>query len=154
MRKPVTWIVLTDAARARVVRNPPRSHDLHQPPLETVLEVSGVRRPLREIMADRPGRSFASTGARRSAMAYHSDPVRDETRSFAASIVSAVAARFEAGDFDRLVICAPPRMLNALRETMPDALADRVITQVAKDFTKLPELELHKRLLDLPSVPE
>lgn len=154
MTRPVVWILLADAARARVVRSPQRSKDMHQAALETVLEVAAERRPLREIMADRPGRSFASTGARRSAMEYHSDPVRDETRGFAASIASALEARLRRGDFDRLVICAPPRMLNVLRETMSDALAASIKTQLAKDFTKLSELELHKRLQDLVGVPE
>lgn len=154
MRKPVIWILLADATRARVVRIPQHSHDFQQAPLETTLEVSAEHRPLREIMADRPGRSFTSITGRRSAMEYRSDPVRDETRSFATSIMSAVEARFKRGDFDQLVICAPPRMLDALRETMPEALAAVINSAVAKDFTKLPELELHKRLQDLTGIPD
>ena len=98
-----------------MVRNPRRSNELGLPPLETVFEVGTEHRPLREIMADGPGRSFASTDARRSAMEYHSDPLLDDTCRFATSIVSALEARFERGDFDGLVICALPRMLNALR---------------------------------------
>ena len=105
-------------------------------------------------MADRPGRSFASTGARRSTMECHSDPVPDDTRSFATLIVSALEARFERGEFGRFVICAPPRMLNALRTALSDALAARVTRQVAKDLTKLPELELHERLQEISGLPE
>ena len=153
MRRPIGWILIADATHARVVKGPRRSDDLHGPPLETVFETSTDHRPLRKIMADRPGRSFASTGARRSAMEYRSDPVRDETRRFAASIVSALQARFERGEFDKLMICAPPRMLNALRKTLPEALAAVVRSEVAKDLSKLPELELHKRLEDLSGAP-
>lgn len=154
MSKPETWILVADAARARVVRNPDRSPKMHQAPLETVLEASAEPQPLREVMADRPGRSFASIGARRSAMEYRSEPARDATRHFATSLLSALEVRLAAGDFDQLVICAPPRMLNALRETMPGALAAVVVSQVAKDFTKLAELELRHRIQDLTGVPD
>ena len=154
MSKPETWILVADAARARVVRNPDRSPEMHQTSLETVLEASAEPRPLREVMADRPGRSFASTGARRSAMEYRSEPLRDATRHFAASLLHSLEARLAAGDFGHLVICAPPRMLDALRKTMPDALAAVVVSQVAKDFTKLSELELRHRIQDLTAVPD
>lgn len=154
MRKSEVWILLADAARARVVRAPERSHDMKQAPLETIFESTAERRPLREIMADTPGRSFASTGTRRSAMEYHSDPLREETRKFAASLLSTLKTRFAAGEFDQLVICAPPRMLNALREAMPEGLSAIVRSQVAKDFTKVAELELRQLLQPLTGVPE
>jgi protein required for attachment to host cells len=154
MRKLAIWVLLADATRARVVRYPARLHVSHEASLETLLEFRAERQPLRKIMADRPGRSFASTGARRSAMEYHSDPVRDEMRRFAASIISALDVRFARGEFDRLVMCAPPRMLSALREALPATLAASATTQIAKDFTKLPELEIHERLQRLARLPE
>lgn len=61
-----------------------KSHDMKHIPLETIFELNSEHRPLRKIMADTPGRNFTSTGPRRSAMEYHSDPVRDEIRTFAA----------------------------------------------------------------------
>ncbi len=149
-----TWILIADAARARVVRKPVHPSDARQIPLETVFEASADPRALREIMADRPGRSFASTGARRSAMEYHSDPVREQTRGFAASLLKTLETRFTAGDFEELIICAPPRMLSALREAMPEELETAVSSEVAKDFTKLSEIELHEVLDRLAGVPE
>lgn len=154
MHKAEIWILLADAARARVMRNPEYSGDMEHAPVETIFEVTAEHRPLRDIMTDAPGRSFASVGARRSAMEYHSDPVRDETRKFAASLLSDIEARFNAGDFDQLVICAPPRMLGVLREVMPNKLTSVVRSEVAKDFTKLPPLELRKLLQHLTATPD
>lgn len=153
MRKTEIWVLLADAARARVVRHTDHGGDMEQAPVETIFEASAEHRPLRDIMADAPGRSFASTGARRSAMEYHADPVRDETRRFALSLLSDLEARRAAGDFDQLVICAPPRMLGVLRELMPAGLAAVVRAQVAKDLTKLPALKLRAQLQRLTAMP-
>lgn len=70
VKKPRIWILVADGSRARIVRydaNGKHSDDL-------VFEAD--HKQLKEIMADKPGRSFASMGAKRSAMEYHSDPVR------------------------------------------------------------------------------
>ena len=147
------WILVADAARAKVLRLPRPPLDLRNEPLEVVFEDSVEHLPLREIMADVPGRSFASVGDRRSAMAYRSDPVREEMASFAASLLAELAARHADGAFDELVVCAPPRMLGALREAMPARLAAAVTGEIGKDFTRLPELDLREVLEDLGSLP-
>lgn len=153
MHKPEIWILLADAARARVLKKPGRAPDMMQAPAEIVFEAEAEHRPLRDIMADAPGRSFASSGGRRSAMEYHSDPVREQTRRFATSVLADLEARFDAGEFDELVICAPPRMLGALREAIPEKLAAVVRSEVAKDYTKLPPLALRETLQRLTSAP-
>lgn len=153
MRKTKIWVLLADAGRVRVVRAVHHAGNMGQDPLETVFERTAEPRPLREIMSDAPGRSFASTGARRSAMEYPADPVRDETRRFAGSLLSDLEARRGAGDFDQLVICAPPRMLGILREVMPTELAAVIRVQVAKDLTKLPALKLREQVRRLTALP-
>lgn len=152
MHKTEIWVLLADAARARVVRHVNRAGDAEQTPMEIIFEASADPRPLRDIMADAPGRSFASTGARRSAMDYHADPVREETRRFATSLLSDLETRRLAGEFDQLVICAPPRMLGILRDHMPTGLAAVVRAQVAKDLTKLPALQLRAQLQGLTAI--
>ena len=153
MRTAEIWILVADAARAQVLRIPRRPLDLQCEPLQVVFEHSVDHLPLREIMADAPGRSFASVGDRRSAMEYRSDPVREETATFAASLLSELATRHAEGEFDELVICAPPRMLGALREAMPARLAGAVSGEIGKDLTRLPELDLRRVLEDLGSLP-
>jgi protein required for attachment to host cells len=147
MHRIETWVLLADASRARVLRAPERAVDGMHAPIETIFEAGAEHLRLGDIMADAPGRSFQSVGTSRSAMEYHSDPVRDETRRFAFSLLSDLETRFAAGEFEQLVICAPPRMLGALRDAMPDRIAAAVRSEIAKDFTKLPEREL-RRLLE------
>lgn len=79
-------------------------------------------------------------------MEYHSDPVRDQTRRFAEAILSDLEDRLDRKEFEQLVIYAPPRMLGALREAMSERMALVVISETAKDVTKLPELELRELL--------
>ena len=148
MRTAEIWILVADAARAQVLRIPRRPLDLQCEPLQVVFEHSVDHLPLREIMADAPGRSFASVGDRRSAMEYRSDPVREETANFAASLLSELATRHAEGEFDELVICAPPRMLGALRDAMPARLAAIVTSEIGKDLTRLPTRELREVLED------
>ena len=154
MRTPTIWILVADGTRARAVRSPrqPGSDGMHQP-LETTFEAETEIQPLREIMADKPGRAFESAGVQRSAMEYHSDPVRAEMEAFARLIVEALEARRVKGEFDQLIVCAAPRMLGAIREAMPESLAATVTRQVDKDFTKLPEVALRDTLVVLVAGP-
>ena len=155
MRQPTLWFLLADSARARVVRAPKtREPRGEQAPLETVFEASTDPRPAREIMADAPGRAFSSVGGRRSAMEYRSDPVREEATAFARSIIDELESRRGAGEFDALIVCAPPRVLGAIREVMPEGLKAVVRSETAKDLTKLPELELREALQRLVGGPD
>jgi protein required for attachment to host cells len=151
MHNPETWVLLADASRAKVVRIPRHMAGAPREAIETVLEFGAEHRQLREIMADEPGRSYASTGKRRSAIEYHSDPVREQTRAFARTIVSELEERFAQADFERLVVCAPARMLGALREARSEALADVTFKEIEKDYTKLPQVDLRNIVEDLTS---
>ena len=123
MRKTETWVLQADVARARVVRKPERALDMAKAPMETIFEAGAEHRPLRDIMTDALARSFASVSVSRSARKCHSDPVSDETRKFARSLLSDSDAHLALGDFEQLVISASPRMLGALWEVMPERLA-------------------------------
>ncbi|TGQ35597.1 host attachment protein [Mesorhizobium sp. M00.F.Ca.ET.216.01.1.1] len=65
MKPRSTWGLVADEARARILRDVLSAGDERED-----LVFHSERRQFREIMADKPGRSFASTGARRSAMEY------------------------------------------------------------------------------------
>jgi protein required for attachment to host cells len=146
MRKVDTWVLLADAERARVLRYPERTADMAATPLDTVFETATTHLPGREIMADAPGRGFASTGARRSSMEPRSDPVRDQTRRFAEAILAQLEERLARKEFAQLMIFAPPRMLGDLRDAMSEQMAATVVSQTPKDLTKLPELALRETL--------
>lgn len=147
MKKPKTWYLVADGTLARIVRDLGQYPKTGSHPEETVLEME--HKPLRQIMSDRPGRSFASHGARRSAMEYHSDPVRQRQMRFAEMLIERLEELRDAHAFDRLVIVAEPHMLGVLRETLPPPLKALVVGEVDKDLSRLPPLELYDALANL-----
>jgi len=141
-----TWILLASANRARVV--------LHEGPGHGVSEVAGLEMEVpakqgKDIMADKPGRSFDSAGTGRHGMEMHTDPVRVERARFADEIVAMLEKHCRLGEFDRLAIVASPGMLGDLRKAMPKQLAGRIHAEVAKDLTAIPNDEVPAHLADL-----
>lgn len=147
MKPRITWVLIADGARGRIVRDLEATGDvaarLHDLTFET------EQKQLREIMADRPGRSFASEGSRRSAMEYHSDPVREQESAFADMLVEQLERHHAAREYDRLAIVAEPRMLGLLRQKLSPKLSGAVIKEVPKDWTKLSPAELRRAIVDL-----
>lgn len=99
--------------------------------------------PLREIMADRPGRSFSSgSHGQRSAMVYGSDPGRAAERAFATEVVARLEALRRAGALRQLVILAAPEMFGILREELGPALGALLRHEGAANLLNLPEPDL------------
>jgi protein required for attachment to host cells len=141
------WVLVADGARARILRSPAlrAADDRHL----ADLVVESEHKPAREVMADKPGRSIASVGARRSAMEYRSDPARLQTEQFAGVLADQLERRRAAGEFDRIVIVAEPRTLGIIRRKLSPQLAAAVAAEVAKDLTKLPPDELRAAIVDM-----
>lgn len=153
MKTPRVWVLVADGSRARILRDPFRRSGSDGSADELVFRAE--QRQLREIMADRPGRSFASEGARRSAMEYRSDPVREDEKAFASLLTEVLDSHRRAGDFDRLAVVASPRMLGDLRHAFTNALRGVTIREVPRDLTRMPSPELRDALaaLDVGRVP-
>ncbi|MCC2111251.1 MAG: host attachment protein [Hyphomicrobiales bacterium] len=149
VRKVVTWVVIADGARARIYRNDGPGKGLEAMP---DLSMTGDRRKEREIMADKPGRSFDSHGQGRHSMEPTTDPREILERQFLGELAETLQSAASAGEFDRLVLAAAPRALGELREMMPRAVADRISAEIAKDLTKLPSGDLPKHLADVMAV--
>lgn len=134
-----TWALVLNHARCRVLRGlSARSGDALE---ELVLRAES--RKLRDIMSDKPGRSFASAGGgRRSSMEQSSDPVAEDQREFIRQIIALLESHRRAEDFDRLMIFAEHDMLGYLRQMMPRTLTDLVIREVPKNLLNLSKQEL------------
>lgn len=147
MRGAETWVLVADAARARLLRADRAERRFHLLREETH---DAGRAKAGEIMADRPGRSLDSsrTGARH-AMEPDTDPRRVEQHRFAALIARALAAAEASGRFDELVLVAEPRMLGELRQALPERVAARVSREIGKDLAGLDAPELEGRLAGL-----
>lgn len=145
-----TWALVADGGRARILRGlnilgEPRGHQAAA--ADIVHEAAHLRTS--DYGTDKPGRSYASVGSRRSSMEATSDPVRVAEQDFASQLIDELETHLNAGDFDRLALIAAPRMLGDLRAALPASLKDKVITEIAKDLTKTPAVELRAAVIAL-----
>jgi protein required for attachment to host cells len=146
MKRSVTWVLVANGAHARVLeyKGPGNS-------LETVndLVFSGSRRQAREIMSDRPGRSFSSVGHGRSAMEPQTDPVEHEEAEFVRSVAKALEEKRADGAFQRLVIAAAPTALGDLRSALSEGLKGTIVAELSKDLTNVPTPQLAGHFSDV-----
>jgi protein required for attachment to host cells len=139
MKPEIEWILVMNATRARLIRGLPESGEPAAP--ELVLRAPSHH--LREVMSDKPGRSFSSgSPGRRSAMDYGSDPLRQDELEFVRQVIALIESHRRAGDFDRLAIVAAPHTLGLLREEMPHALQPLVSRELAKNLAGVLETAL------------
>lgn len=105
-------------------------------------------------MVDKPGRSFASVGTRRSAMEYRSDPVREEANAFTEALgMEMLEHRRAAGEFEKLTVFAAPQMLGLIRDAVPGPLRAVVISEFSNDWTKLHARDLWRTVKRLTPRP-
>ena len=146
MPKPIVWVRVADAARARLfqVEQP-------QQTLSAALgrELIGSNLPSREIGSDRPGRTFDSGGEGRHAKEPPTDPARHAQAEFAREVVRLLDEERESRSFERLIVVAPPQFLGDLRAAMSQQLREAVSAEVAKDLSKLPLHELQDHLREV-----
>jgi len=146
-----TWILVAHDAGARVFANrgPGKGLEL----IEAIDHPEGRARD-RDIVSDRPGRSFRkdSGDPRRAAMSRSQGPhdrvVSDFARALAGKLQN---ARME-NRYTRLVLVAPPRFLGLLRSSLDGPTAQLVIGSVPKDLASRNESELVAHLGEVIAV--
>lgn len=127
-----TWIVVADASRARLLVRTGKGGSLEEP--EDLVHPEG-RMPDRDIVSDRPGRSFDSAGEGRHAMEPRTDPGQEAAQEFAREVADVLEGHRAKGDFQRLILIAAPRFLGMLRD------------HLGKDTRRLVDGELDKDLV-------
>lgn len=137
-----TWVLVADGEKALFLRN---AGDLMYPNLEVVGQMQDENPPTREQGTDRPGRTNASTANRISAVE-DTDWHRLSKERFAEEIAEKLYAMAHRGDFDRLVLIAPPLVLGEMRKKLHKEVADRIVAEFAKTLTKMPVGEIEEML--------
>jgi protein required for attachment to host cells len=143
MPKPIIWVLVADAARARLFQVEQPQQTL-SPAL--VQELIGTNLPSREIASDRPGRTFDSGGQGRHAKEPPTDPARHAQGEFARDVVRPLDEKRGNRSFERLIVVAPPQFLGDLRALMSQQLQESVSAEIAKDYSKLQLHVLQDRL--------
>lgn len=88
-----------------------------------------------------PGRAFSSVGGVRSAIE-QTDWHQIEEDRFADHIVQLLGSLADAGDFEELIVVAPPRTLAEMREGYNHSITTRLVAEIPKDLTKHPVAEI------------
>ena len=143
MKRIITWILVADGSQARLFCNDGPGRGVA--PLSDDL-LTGCNLAGREIMSDRPGRTFDSVGQGRHAKEPRTDPREVEKRRFAHTLAAMLEDGLKQGRFDCLVLVAPPKALGQLRDQLSKSLRDRVSAELAKDLMQTPLHELPEHL--------
>lgn len=145
MSSNITWILVSDAARARLFATEGR-----RSPWVCVdaLVHPASRAKGADLVADRPGRVHQRAGSGRSAMEPHTDPKQVEAAHFAADLAARLAAAHHEGAYRDVVLVAPPAFLGLLRGELDEQVAKTVRATVAKDLTQFADHELPEHLAE------
>lgn len=142
MKSNVTWILVADGARARILKTEGWGKGLIQ--LRHAEHEESHRRTA-EQGTDRPGRTREIADGTPSAYS-ETDWQRHEKEVFAREMAKQLDRGAGKGAFDRLVLAAPPKVLGDLRKAMDDHTARMVTVEIDKDLTHLSLDELTERL--------
>jgi protein required for attachment to host cells len=136
-------IVVADRAHALFYE----SHALKQVPRQVGrIENPEGRKKMREIASDRPGRTYESYGTTRHAHEVMHSTRKESTLRFARRIASRLDRERRRGDFDRLILAAPPRFFGTLREALSGPTLDLVTAELQKDLVREPPERIPKQL--------
>ena len=133
MKKKITWVVVADHQRARVLYNDGPGHGLKPVDglhFETHLSTD------HELVTDRLPRTIGSQGGARHGIEPRVDPHRQEAERFVATVADAISAAAGRNEFERLVLIAPPRALGELRKMLPHRVRDKVVGEIDQDLTR------------------
>ncbi len=95
-----------------------------------------------EQASDAAGRAMNTRGSSMTEVDFH---VQEETR-FAADIAEDLKARALAGEFETLIVVAPPEALGELRKRYHKEVARRIVAEVPKDLVNLPVDQIERVL--------
>ncbi|HTV68516.1 MAG TPA: host attachment family protein [Rhizobiaceae bacterium] len=138
------FIVVADGEKALFLKND--GDGLH-PNLTVVREMYDENPPTREQGTDRPGRlNDGAGGVHRSAVA-DTDWHRVGKERFADDVAERLYKMAHRGDFDQLVIVAPPLVLGEMRKKFHKVVEDKVVAEIPKTLTNHSVDAIEKMLL-------
>jgi len=142
MKKIVTWILIADGARARILRSDGRGSPL----IPVVDEIEGENRKTGDIGAERPGRAYDPSGPGRHAMEPRADWHELEKHQFAKELAAHLNKSAQEKAFGRLALIAPAKVLGDLRAGLDKHASGMVVAELSKDLTGISDRELPAHL--------
>ncbi len=140
-----TWIVIADAARARIFDGGPHGRDLDE-----IEDLSHPESRLHEgdLRTGETGSRQRPEAAARGASG-PTTPAHDKhAQGFARDIARYLDHARQQGRFDSLIIAAAPKVLGELRDHLDSSTRATIVTEIDKDWTKQPRDKLKGLLAD------
>ncbi|MEO4040821.1 host attachment protein [Hoeflea sp. CAU 1731] len=144
MKPKITWILIANSREGYILENVGPGHGLHRVMSRTWSWEPGP------VSSHEPGRSFDSHGAGRHKMEPHHGG--GDEADFSRKLVQDLLEDSRKKKFDRLILCAPPSMLGALRREIPGELTALVSSELDKDLVPIPVKDLPAHFEDVLAV--
>jgi protein required for attachment to host cells len=139
-----TWIIIADGGHVTTMESRAGEARLHDvPELHFSIELPATH----DLVSDRAGRAFNSRGRARHAIEARTDPHRQLKRDFAKRIAKTLKARSMQGQYEHLVLIAPPVTLGDLRAALDAPTRARIRAELPSDLVKMPPRKLRRHLL-------
>jgi len=142
MRMPKTLYLIADGGRVRYVE---RTGPGHFNTFRKFMSVH-IHQKASELGRHKPTRVQGSATTARHGIEPRSNPRDRVEQDFIRSIAADLREDKTIVEFDNLVIVAPAKLLNLLRESLPTDLVSKLVEAIDKDLTKIPDSELYRHL--------
>jgi protein required for attachment to host cells len=126
-----TWVLVADGEKALFLRN---KHDMNNVQLGIIHQMHHSNPATREQGSDRPGRHPSGPGLGRSAVD-DTDWHEISKKRFAKEIADELYCHAHKGEFERLIIVAPPLMLGEMRQEFHKEVSDKIVSEIPKTLT-------------------
>jgi protein required for attachment to host cells len=141
-KKSKVWYVIADGGRARFVeRDDKGAFRTVSSFVSTELHAKSS-----DLGRDRPARVMESATAGRSAVEPRRDLKEAAKQDFVKLVAEQIDAEHERGQFDNLVLVAPPGVLTELRNNLSRPMTEIVVNDLQKDLTNVPDHDLTEHL--------
>lgn len=143
MKKMKLWYVIADGGRARFVARDGNGV------FRTVLSfvAADMHKRSRDLGRDRPARVKESAAPARHAIEPRRDLHAAAKEEFVKLVAGQLDGEHERGQFDKLVLVAPPGVLTELKKALSKPIAKLVANDLQKDLTKIPDHDLVEHLV-------
>jgi protein required for attachment to host cells len=138
-----SFVMVADGRKMLFFRN---EGDAQLPTLKVVTAQEQKNPSDREQGSDEPGRTFTGQGTGPRSAYSEADHHQLEEDRFAADAADLLKQRALAGEFEQLIIVAPPRTLGALRKHYHKEVERRLTAEIGKDLTGHPVGEIERIL--------
>lgn len=141
-----TWVVVADSSRGKIYMQDKHSGDLQE---QVDLVHPSARLHGVELTSDRSGRHVGAFGQGSHLFDARTEAKDHEAETFAKEIAERLETGRTSGQFQKLVLMAPPKFLGELRKQLGDEVRKLVVEEIAKDLVTHSAEEVRDKLRDV-----